>query len=108
MAVDFQVKITGIATSTVNTMSGVIKRVDFVLRGTKENHVYELPESTDLSDPVPESFKNLSTVTEADVVSWVNSNYTNMQAIKDHVEFMLNSQISKGQLEPTPLPWATE
>jgi hypothetical protein len=108
MPADFEIKITGIATSTVNTMPGVIKRVDFVVRGTKENHVYEIAESTDLSDPVPESFKALNTVSEADVVNWVTTNYPNLEAIKAHVEFMLNSQISKGQLQPTPLPWTTE
>ena len=105
MSVEFEIKITAIATSTVNTMTGVIKRVDFVVRGTKQNHIYEIPESTDLSDPVPEAFKTLSSVKESDVIAWVNTNYSNLNSVKNHVEFMLNSQISKGQLDPTPLPW---
>lgn len=107
MATEFEIKIISIATSTVNNMTGVIKRVDFVVRGTKEGHVYEIPESTDLSDPAPTTFKPLNSVAEADVIAWVTSNYTNLNAVKEHVEFMLNSQISKGQLDPTPLPWVT-
>jgi len=107
MTVEYEVKVTAIATSTINGLTGVIKRVDFVVRGTKENHVYEIPESVSLANPAPESFKTLSSVVEADVIDWINANYTNLEGTKTHVEYMLDKQIAQGELNPTPLPWAT-
>ena len=108
MAVEYEVKVTAIATSTINGLDGVIKRVDFVVRGTKENHIYEIPESVSLANPAPESFKTLSSVVEADVIDWINANYTNLDGTKAHVEYMLDKQISQGSLIPTPLPWAAD
>jgi hypothetical protein len=108
MTTAYEVKIIAIATSTINGLEGVIKRVDFVLRGTKADHIYELPESVSLSNPDPQSFKVLANVTEADVIAWVNSNHASIDGLKLHVEFMLDKQISQGELIPTPLPWATE
>jgi hypothetical protein len=107
MSVEFEIKVTAIATSTINTMAGVIKRVDFVVRGTKENHVYEIPESVSLANPSPDTFKILSSVVEADVINWINTNYTNLDSTKTHVEYMLDKQIAQGELNPTPLPWIT-
>jgi hypothetical protein len=107
MSVEFEIKVTAIATSTINTMAGVIKRVDFVVRGTKENHVYEIPESVSLANPSPDTFKVLSSVVEADVINWIKTNYTNLDGTKTHVEYMLDKQIAQGQLDPTPLPWIT-
>ena len=37
MATNYEIKVTAIATSTIYGLEGVIKRVDFVVRGTKEN-----------------------------------------------------------------------
>jgi hypothetical protein len=107
MSVEFEIKVTAIATSTINTMAGVIKRVDFVVRGTKENHVYEIPESVSLANPSPDTFKVLSSVVEADVINWIKTNYTNLDGTKTHVEYMLDKQIAQGELNPTPLPWIT-
>jgi hypothetical protein len=107
MAVTFEIKITAIATSTIYNLTGVIKRVDFVVRGTKENHVYEIPESVSLANPSPDTFKVLSRVVEADVIEWVSNNYDNLPSTKAHVEYMLDKQISQGELTPTPMPWAT-
>jgi hypothetical protein len=108
MSTTYEIKIIAIATSTINGLEGVVKRVDFVLRGTKDNHIYELPESVSLANPEPQNFKVLANVTESDVIDWVNSNYENMPGIKLHVDYMLDKQISQGELIPTPLPWATE
>lgn len=107
MSVEFEIKVTAIATSTINTMAGVIKRVDFVVRGTKENHVYEIPESVSLTNPSPDTFKVLSSVVEVDVINWIKTNYANLDGTKTHVEYMLDKQIAQGQLDPTPLPWIT-
>ena len=107
MATNYEIKVTAIATSTIYGLEGVIKRVDFVVRGTKENHVYEIPESVSLANPSPDTFKILSSVVEADVINWISTNYENLEATKTHVEFMLDKQISQGALIPTPLPWVT-
>lgn len=107
MTTEYEIKVTAIATSTINGLDGVIKRVDFVVRGTKENHVYEIPESVSLANPAPDTFKALSSVVETDVIDWINANYTNLDGTKTHVEFMLDKQIAQGGLIPTPLPWIT-
>lgn len=105
MPIAYNIIVTGIATTTVNGLPGVIKRVDFSVRGIKDGYVYEIAESTDLADPVPETFTALNNVSEANVIAWITANYSNLDSTKDHVEFMLDNLIAKGQLEPTPLPW---
>lgn len=105
MPITYNIIVTSIATTTVNGLSGVIKRVDFSVRGIKDGYVYEIAESTDLADPVPESFTDLNNVSEANVIAWITANYSNLESTKNHVEFMLDNIIAKGQLEPTPLPW---
>ena len=105
MPITYNIIVTGIATTTVNGLSGVIKRVDFSVRGIKDGYVYEIAESTDLADPVPDSFTALNSVSEANVIAWITANYSNLESTKNHVEFMLDNIIAKGQLEPTPLPW---
>jgi hypothetical protein len=108
MSITYNIKVTAIATTTVGSLSGVIKRVDFSVKGTKDGYTYEIAESTELADPVAESFTVLANVSEADVISWITTNYTNLDATKSHVEFMLDNIITKAQLVPTPLPWTTE
>lgn len=102
----FDIKITGIRTATVGNLTDVIRKVEFNVKGTEAGQSFDLPQTVDLTDPQSEAFKPLSEVTEADVIAWVEENFTNMNAVKAHIQYVLNIEVAKNALESKPLPWA--
>lgn len=108
MSATFETQITAIRTGTVGNLNDVIRKVEFIVKGTEEGHTFQLPQTADLSDPDAESFKPLAEVTEADVVAWVEANFTDMVAVKAHIEYVLGKEVAAAALEAKPLPWATE
>jgi hypothetical protein len=106
MPANFETKISRIGTAVVNGLQGVIKRVEFIVVGTDSGQTFELPQSVDLPDPDAVSFKALPSILPADVIGWVERHFPNMQAVKDHIQFVLDREVAKAALVDTPLPWA--
>lgn len=108
MSATFEVKINGIRTGAVSNMPDVIRKVEFTVKGTEKGQSFELPQTVDLTEPQAESFKPLAQVTEADVVAWVGENFTNMDGVKAHIQFVLDKEVAKAALTSSPLPWVSE
>ena len=106
MSATYEIKINGIRTGAVGNLTDVIRKVEFTVRGTEEGQSFELPQTVDLTEPQAESFKPLAQVTEVDVVAWVEENFTNMDGVKAHIQFVLDKEVAKAALESKPLPWA--
>lgn len=106
MSATFEIKINAIRTGVVGNLTDVIKRVEFTVKGTEQGQSFELPQNVELSEPEAESFKPLAEVTEADVVAWVEANFTNMDGVKAHIQFVLDKEVATAALEAKPLPWA--
>lgn len=106
MSATFETKINAIRTGTVGELTNVVKRVEFTVKGTEQGQSFELPQSVDLADPQSEAFVPLAQVTEANVIQWVNENFTNMSAVQEHIQYVLNQEVAKAALAETPLPWA--
>ena len=108
MPTTFQIKINAIRTTNIGELKNVIKRIEFNVKGTNSGQSFELPQSLDLSDPQTESFVPFSELVEADVIEWVNNNFTNMSAVEAHINFVLEKEVAKIALVETALPWPIE
>jgi len=106
MSATFETKITAIRTQNVGELSNVIKAVEFTVKGSEEGQTFELPQLAELSAPEAEAFVPLAQVTEADVISWVESNFMNMDSVKAHIQYVLDREIAKAASTVTPMPWA--
>ena len=106
MSATFEIKINAIRTTTVGDLAGVIRKVEFTVKGIEEGQSFELPQTVDLGDPAPESFIQLASLTEADVVAFVEASATNMEGVKAHIQFVLDKEVAKAALTSTPMPWA--
>lgn len=78
------------------------------MTGEESNQTFSLPQTTTLSDPDPTKFIVLDHVTEADVIAWVEATDTRLDAIKSHIQYVLDQEIAKHDATPTPMPWAPE
>ena len=106
MSGTFDIKINGIRVGAIGSLANVIRKVEFTVKGTEQGQSFELPQTVDLSEPEAESFKPLDSVTEADVVAWVEANFANMDAVKAHIQSVLDKEVAKAALETVALPWA--
>jgi len=107
MSATFEIKINAIRTGAVGNLADVVRKVEFTVKGTEEGQSFELPQAVDLGEPASESFIQLSALTEANVVEFVESAFTNMDGVKAHIQFVLDKEVAKAALESKPLPWAT-
>jgi len=105
MTANFEIIVNRILTGTVGELVDVIKKVEFTVKGTEEGQSFELPQIVDLTEPEAASFKPLSEVTQDDVVSWIESNFDNMDAVESHIQMVLDKEVAKAALESKPLPW---
>jgi len=107
MTATFEIKINAIRTGTVGELENVIKRVEFTVKGTEAGQTFELPQHIDLTDPETDQFIPLAEVTEAEVITWIETAFTNMAAVKAHIQYVIDRDIVKAGLTSAPLPWAT-
>lgn len=106
MSATFEIKINAIRTGAVGDLTDVIRKVEFTVKGTEEGQSFELPQTVDLSEPDAGNFTPFAQVGEADVVSWVEANFGNMDGVKAHIQYVLDKEVAKHALESKPLPWA--
>jgi hypothetical protein len=106
MSATFTIKINGIRTATVNGLENTVKQVDWTLVGEEANVKFELPQTTDLADPESANFVPLASLTETAVIAWVEATATNVDAIKAHIQFVLDKEVAKVALASTAMPWA--
>lgn len=105
---NFEVIITGIRTTTVDNLQNVVKYVEWTIRGTKDDQIFELQQKTELGDPDPNSFIPLELINDPQtIVSWVEENEPRLNSIKAHMQFVLDKMTAENRLSRAPLPWLT-
>jgi hypothetical protein len=102
----FTIKVNGIRTATVGERANVVKQVDWTLKGTDAGQTFELPQTTQLADPDGQPFIQLSDLTEADVIAWIEATETRLPGIKAHIQYVLDKEVAKATLAQTAMPWA--
>lgn len=106
MSATFTITINKIRTATVGEFTGVIKRVSWTLKGTQDGQVFELPQETELGPVDPENFTPLSEFSTPDqVIAWVEAAETNLDAIKAHIQSVLDHECAKAALTEVAMPW---
>lgn len=106
MSATFTTIISGIRTTTVGEFTDVIKRVSWTLSGTQDGQTFELPQETELGPVDPENFTPLSEfTTSTQVVTWVEAATENLEAIKAHIQTVLDRECAKTALTETAMPW---
>ncbi len=105
---DFTIKITGLkVTNTINS-ADVVKQVEWTLIGKESDCSFELSQSTQLDDPDDQNFIPFVSLTEAEIVTWIENTETRLLGIKAHVQYVLDKEVAKADLSEAKLPWATE
>jgi hypothetical protein len=102
---DFTIKITGLRTATINGIENAVRQVDWILSGNEAGQVFELPQTTQVPDPQAEGFIPLQNLTEAQVVTWIETHDTRLPGFKAHIQYVLDGQVAQAALQPTAMPW---
>ena len=102
----FTIVINGIKTTTVDGITDAVKQIDWTLKGELEGQTFELPQSTIIPDPIAAGFIPLANLTAETLVTWIETHEDKMEAIKSHIQYVLDKQVAVAALVSTPLPWA--
>lgn len=104
----FDILITGIKTTDIDNLTDVVKLVEWTIRGTKDDQIFELKQKTELGDPDPNSFIPLKMINDPQtIVSWVEENEPRLNSIKAHIQFVLDKMTAENRLSSASLPWLT-
>ena len=106
MTATFTIKPTGIRTATVGGLENTVKQVAWTMKGEEAGQSFELPQTTALGDPDAQNFVPLASLTEADVVAWIEATDTRIDSVKAHIQYVLDREVAKAALADTAMPWA--
>ena len=105
MTASFEIITNAIRTGTVGELTNVVKQVDWTLKGHQDGQTFDLPQKTVIADPSPEAFIPLAQVTAENVAAWVEENTPAIDAIKAHIQIVLDRQCQEAGLIAAALPW---
>jgi len=109
MPASFEIVPTGIRTASVEGFTHVIKRVEWVLKGTQDGQTFELPQTTEMGPVDAQAFIPLEEITDpAIVIAWVEAAHLTMTAVKDHIQLVLDRLVAEAATEKVPMPWAPQ
>lgn len=107
MSATFETIITGIRTTAVGELAGVLKHVEWTLRGTEQGQVFELPQKTLMGEPDAQNFIPLAALTPQVVTAWIEAAHENIPAIQAHIQLVLDRMVMESSMEAAALPWVT-
>lgn len=101
----FTITPTAVRTTTVGDLTDVVKEIDWTMKGELDGQNFELPQTTVLSAPETEGFVPFTSLTKEELVSWIEANDTRIDAIKGHIQLVLDKQFASASLTAKTLPW---
>lgn len=105
MAIVYSYKINAARVVAQGDLTDVVKEVEVTVTGTEGAAKFELPTTVKLGDADPESFTAFSSLTEEQLISWVE-NDTAIDNIKAHIAMIVAKEAERLAMEQKPLPWA--
>lgn len=106
MTATFEIIINNIRTANVGELTGVIRQVGWTMKGTQDGQTFELPRETNLGEVDPNNFIPLANfTTPAQVITWVEAAEPQLEAIKSHIQMVLDKECAKNALVDTAMPW---
>lgn len=107
MTISYTTQINSVKVKDIGEIKDVVKQVNFVLTGTEDSQIFELPNSIILDDPNPNSFVPFANLTQAIVEGWIEA-HPQLPSMKSHIALVLGKKVEEAKLADTQLPWSTE
>lgn len=108
MSATFTTTINAVRTASEVGLTQVVKQVEFTITGHQEGQSFALPQSVEFGPADAASFTPFAQLTEAQVVGWVEASFANMDAVKAHIQLVLDRECAKAALASETPPWVTE
>lgn len=105
MAISYSYKINAARVAAQDGLADVVKEVEVTVTGTDGAAKFELPVVVKLGDADPSNFTAFSSLTESQLVSWVENDHS-LEGTKAHIAFVVAKEAAKLAMEQKPLPWA--
>lgn len=105
MALVYSYKINAARVVAQDGLTDVVKEVEVTVTGTDGAAKFDLPVTVKLADADPTSFTEFASLTEEQLVSWVE-NDPSLDGTKAHIAFVVAKEVEKLASESKPLPWA--
>lgn len=101
MTATFQFQIRRVYTADENSLTDVIKKVDYEITGTQDGQSFSLPQTKTLGPADPATFVAYGSLTQELMESWVNDD----TAPKAHIQWVLDEMCAKAALTAKTPPW---
>jgi hypothetical protein len=102
---NFNIRIDSARAKDTDNLTNVVKQVSWTMQGEKDGQSFELPQVTTLPDPSEVNFIAIELVDEDTLKTWIESSTENLDAIKSHIEYVLNKEIEKASYQEVGFTW---
>lgn len=106
MAIDYSIEITRTRVKNENSLTNVVREVDFILTGTDRGCSFQLPVTLKLDAPDSNNFIPFENLSKTEVENWIWSKDEELQSYKAHIAIVVGRETAKLGLEEKPMPWA--
>ena len=107
MSATFTITVNKVYTATEGNLANVVKKADWTMTGTQDEQNFALPQTTDLAAADPGNFVAFDSLSQENVIAWIESAAAqNIEAIKAHIQFVLDKECAKAALAGPAMPWA--
>jgi hypothetical protein len=106
MAIVYTISVNGLRVVSEDGLTDVVKEVDVQMTGTDSGSSFALPFTVPLGPADPDNFTAFGTLTEAELVSWVEAQTDVLTPYKAHIAMVVEKEVAKAALTAKPLPWA--
>lgn len=106
MAITYEIKINGARVQDQDGMVDVVKELDVSVTGKDGASSFVLPFSVKLSPAEEATFTPFGSLTEEEMVAWVEAQADQLASIKAHIAMVVDKEVAKAALTNKPLPWA--
>lgn len=104
---NFEIKILGIKVTSTDSLSNIIRTVEWRIFGTEGEHTVMDTRTTELGAPDPDSFVALDNVMETNVKTWIETTDMRIPGIKHGLQMRLD-ELKNPPHASVPMPWAPE
>jgi len=105
MSIVYSISINGVRVSAEGGLSDVVKEVEYTLTGTDSGCSFALPNRVKMEAANPDSFIPFASLTEAQIVSWIEARPDLLDSSKAHIAYVVAKEVERAALEQKPLPW---
>lgn len=106
MTITYTTRVTGLRVRSEGEFSDVVRVVDFIVSGVDGDLKYEIGSSTELRGDIdPDTFTPMESLTEAQVVGWLEEDPNTLAGIKANIAYYIAQKQAEAQLVHKPAPW---